>query len=344
RVMEGAGTPTLLLPPGASPHGYALRPSEARALSNADIVVWIGPALTPWLERSLDTLAEGATQVVLMEAPGIEHLPLREGPLFEHDHGAHHGEHDDEHDHDEHAHGDDDHDHGEKHAHDDHGHEDHGHDDHGHEEADHDEHEGHGHDHEEHAEHDDEHDHDDGHGHGHGHTDARDAHIWLNPANAAQIAEAVAAALAKADPAQAALYTANAAAAAAEYAALAETLATTVQPVAGRPFVVLHDAYQHFEHRFGTEAAGAIAAGDGGEEAGLSPARLAALQERIGELEAVCVFAEPQFPNRTLTALTEGTAAKTGVLDPLGADLEPGAALYTGLLEGLATSLVECLG
>ncbi|MEO1533089.1 MAG: zinc ABC transporter substrate-binding protein, partial [Pseudomonadota bacterium] len=159
KVMEGAGTPTLLLPPGASPHGYALRPSEARALSNADIVVWIGPALTPWLERSLDTLAEGATQVVLMEAPGIEHLPLREGPLFEHDHGEHD---------DEHAHGDDDHDHGEKHAHDDHGHEDHGHDDHGHKEANHDEHEGHGHDHEEHAEHDDEHDHDDGHGHGHG--------------------------------------------------------------------------------------------------------------------------------------------------------------------------------
>ncbi|MEO1277175.1 MAG: zinc ABC transporter substrate-binding protein, partial [Pseudomonadota bacterium] len=251
-----------------------------------------------------------------------------------------HGEHDDEHDHDEHAHGDDDHDHGEKHAHDDHGHKDHGHDDHGHKEADHDEHEGHGHDHEEHAEHDDEH----GHGHGHGHSDDRDAHIWLNPANAAQIAEAMAAALAAADPAQAALYKANAAAAAAEYAALAETLATTVQPVAGRPFVVLHDAYHHFEHRFGTEAAGAIAAGDGGEEAGLSPARLAALQERIGELEAVCVFAEPQFPNRTLTALTEGTAAKTGVLDPLGADLEPGAALYTGLLEGLATSLVECLG
>ncbi|MEM9764756.1 MAG: zinc ABC transporter substrate-binding protein, partial [Pseudomonadota bacterium] len=233
KVMEGAGTPALLLPPGASPHGYALRPSEARALSNADIVVWIGPALTPWLERSLDTLAEGATQVVLMEAPGIEHLPLREGPLFEHDHGDHHGEHDDDHGHDEHAHGDDDHDHGEKHAHDDHGHKDHGHDDHGHKEADHEEHEGHAH----------------GHGHGHGHNDDRDAHIWLNPANAAQIAEAVAAALAEADPAQAALYKTNAAAAAAEYEALAETLVTTVEPVAGRPFVVLHDAYHHFEHR-----------------------------------------------------------------------------------------------
>ena len=43
--------------PGATPHGYAMRPSEAAALEDADIVVWIGPDLTPWLEDAIGTLA-----------------------------------------------------------------------------------------------------------------------------------------------------------------------------------------------------------------------------------------------------------------------------------------------
>ena len=53
----GVGEPGLILPPGASPHGYALRPSEARLLQDADLVVWIGPALTPWLADPIATLA-----------------------------------------------------------------------------------------------------------------------------------------------------------------------------------------------------------------------------------------------------------------------------------------------
>lgn len=96
QVMEGVGQPELLLPPGASPHGYALRPSEARALSDANLVFWIGPGLTPWLERALGTLATGATKVPLGAAPGIQTLAYREGPAFgqshedeeQHEHGA----------------------------------------------------------------------------------------------------------------------------------------------------------------------------------------------------------------------------------------------------------------
>ena len=57
RVMAGVGEPGLILPPGASPHGYALRPSEARLLQDADLVVWVGPALTPWLADPIATLA-----------------------------------------------------------------------------------------------------------------------------------------------------------------------------------------------------------------------------------------------------------------------------------------------
>lgn len=91
QVMRGLGTPDLILPPGADPHGHALRPSEAAALERADLVIWIGPALTPWLERPLTTLAGNARQRVLMDVDGTIHLPMREGAGFEgHDHGHNH--------------------------------------------------------------------------------------------------------------------------------------------------------------------------------------------------------------------------------------------------------------
>mgnify|MGYP001222218997 CR=1 FL=1 len=96
RVMEGVGEPTLILPPGASPHGYAMRPSEAAALADADIVFWVGPELTPWLDRAIDTLGSGADAVELLEVPGTLHLAFREGATFEahhHNEGEEHGDH-----------------------------------------------------------------------------------------------------------------------------------------------------------------------------------------------------------------------------------------------------------
>lgn len=100
QVMQGLGTPDLILPPGADPHGHALRPSEAAAVQRADLVVWIGPALTPWLERPLGALAGSAQQRILMDVDGTTRLPLREGADFDgHDHG-HDGGHDHDHGHD----------------------------------------------------------------------------------------------------------------------------------------------------------------------------------------------------------------------------------------------------
>ncbi|PWJ17532.1 zinc ABC transporter substrate-binding protein [Jannaschia seohaensis] len=127
RVMEGVDTPALVIPAGASPHEYSLRPSEARTLQDADLVFWTGEDLTPWLADALGTLAEGAEVTALLDAEGVTLLPMREGALFEaHDHG--------EEDHDEHEH--------DEHGHDDHGHDDDGHDD---EEHGHDDHAGHAH-------------------------------------------------------------------------------------------------------------------------------------------------------------------------------------------------------
>jgi zinc transport system substrate-binding protein len=90
RVMQGVGVPGLVLPSGASPHGYSMRPSDARTLAGADIVIWTGAALTPWLGRAIATLAPGAATVELLDVEGTTLLGFREGATFEH--RAHAGE------------------------------------------------------------------------------------------------------------------------------------------------------------------------------------------------------------------------------------------------------------
>ncbi|EKE44572.1 hypothetical protein OCGS_1410 [Oceaniovalibus guishaninsula JLT2003] len=86
-VMDGLGDPSQIVRPGASPHGYAMRPSEASALQDADIVFWIGPELTPWLGDVIGTLAPGAALVPLLDLPDTNAVPFRTGDGFGgHDH------------------------------------------------------------------------------------------------------------------------------------------------------------------------------------------------------------------------------------------------------------------
>ena len=88
-VMEGAGTPHLLVPGGATPHSFALRPSDARRLEQAAAVFWIGPSLETFLERPVTALARKATVVALIDADGVTRLPFREGgPWDAHDDDA----------------------------------------------------------------------------------------------------------------------------------------------------------------------------------------------------------------------------------------------------------------
>lgn len=113
KVMGELGAPELILPPGASPHGHSLRPSEARSLAGADIVFRVGDDLTPWMHDTIETLAAKARVVDLLDAPGTTVLEFRDTAVFGHDdhdeHGHDDGDHDEQ-DHDEHAHADE-HDH-----------------------------------------------------------------------------------------------------------------------------------------------------------------------------------------------------------------------------------------
>ncbi|NOD69758.1 zinc ABC transporter substrate-binding protein [Ruegeria sp. HKCCD7303] len=348
RVMDGVGTPDLIVAPGASPHEYNLRPSEAAALQEADLVFWMGEDLTPWMENAIDTLAEGATVASMLEADGTVLLEFRENALFEaHDHGDEddHDDHAEDKDHDDHDH--DDHAKEDRHDHEDHdghdGHDEHDHDDHAkdddHDHEEHADHDGHDdHDHEDHAK-DDHDDHDD-HGHeGHAHGD-HDPHAWLSPANAETWLNVIAAQLSAADPENAGTYFANAAAAREEMAALSAEVAETLDPVRGGSFIVFHDAYQYFEDAFDFPASGAISLSDASDP---SPARIAEVQGRIRDESIDCVLAEPQFDPGIVESVMGGVEAKTSVMDPLGSDLQPGADLYPNVIRNLAKSLAECL-
>ena len=292
RVMDGVGTPDLIIQPGASPHEYSLRPSEAAALQNANLVFWIGPDLTPWLTDTIKTLAPDAAVTALMEVDGTIKLEFREGALFE-----------------AHAHEDDD------------DHVDEAHDDH-----------------DEEARHDDHDDEETGHeGHGQG---AHDPHAWLSPQNAMTWLNVIAGQLSAADPDNAGAYFTNAAAGRTEMEALIGEVIATLDPVRDGQFLVFHDAYQYFEMDFDFPASGAISIGDASDP---SPARIAEIRDRIAEQGIDCVLAEPQFNPGLVATVLDGTEAGTGMLDPLGSDLEPGPALYSQLIRNLSTALAGCM-
>ncbi len=112
-VMDGVGEAELLVDQRASPHGYSLRPSQVRALSQADLVVWVGENLETFLEKPLSQKSDKTKVLELMDLEGVVLLKNRsEGSWAEGDVEAH-DEHDDEQTHEpEHDDHKDDHDHG----------------------------------------------------------------------------------------------------------------------------------------------------------------------------------------------------------------------------------------
>lgn len=341
-VMEGVGEPEIIIDGSASPHGFALKPSQAALIQGADVVFWVGPSLSSSLAKPIEAIAGDAVEVELLDAKGIDLLPYREGANFDahdHDHGDHeeHADHDD-HDHDKHEehaeHDHDDHDHEKHEEHAEHDHDDHDHEKHaGNDDHDHDKHEEHAeHDHEKHEEHA---------GHdGHDHAGGMDPHIWLNPDNGIAIAAAMAETLSEVDPENAATYKQNAAAFAERIETLEGDLAKTLEPAKGKNFVVFHDAYHYFEHHFDIEASGAITLTP---ETVASASRVAEIKDQMSDLNVTCVFQEPQFEAKLVEVVLEGTDARKGTLDPLGTGLENGPDLYPNLLTSMSQSLADCL-
>ncbi len=103
-VMGNTGTPHLLLTGSNSPHTYSMRPSDAEALSKADVVFWIGEELETFLERPISNLGTDARAVALIHVPGMTLLNFRDGDAHEHEHEAEHEDEHAEHGHDQRFH------------------------------------------------------------------------------------------------------------------------------------------------------------------------------------------------------------------------------------------------
>ena len=290
-LMDGVGKPDLIVDGYASPHGFALKPSHAKMLQNADLIFWVGEDLENFLEKPLKSIAKKAEKIELMEIKGLNKLEFRERNIFE-------------------------------------GHDDHK--EHGHKEDKHD-HKGHGHKEDKHGHKEDKHDH---HEHAHG---EHDPHIWLDPMNAKIILSEMAEHLIENDQENASKYKANLKKAHKDL----DKLTKKVKSELNKDFksIVFHDAYQYFEKRFDVNVLGAFTVNTdvlpGAEQ-------LSEIREVIEHEKVSCVFSEPQFNPDIIKAVAKDTNIKTGVIDPLGATLNPGKTLYFDLINNMSKSFKGC--
>ena len=295
-LMDGVGKPSLIVDGYASPHWFAMKPSHAKMLQDADIVFWVGEDLENFLEKPLDSIAKKAEKIELLETKGLIKLKFRERNIFD--------------DHDDHGHDD-----GHKKKDD---HDDHDHDDHAKKEDGHDDHD----------------DHDDHEGHNHGEFDP---HIWLDPINAKVILFEMSKHLIENDPKNENAYRTNLSKAYKEIDKLtSDVTAELNQSVAS---IVFHDAYQYFEKRFNVNILGAFTVNTdvmpGAEQ-------LSEIREIIEHDKVVCVFSEPQFNPDIIKAVAKDMNIKTGVVDPLGATLNPSKDLYFDLIKNMSKSFKGC--
>lgn len=167
-----------------------------------------------------------------------------------------------------------------------------------------------------------------------------DPHIWLDPHNAKMMVQSIAQALSQIDSNNASRYRFNANRLIQRLEQLDQVFERQLASVKKIPYLVFHDAYQYFEHRYKLTALGAISISP---DTRPSVKRLYQLRTRIKKQQIRCVFSEPQLPSDLIFILIEDTSARHGILDPLGAKLTIGENAYFNLLRNLAQSLVQCL-
>lgn len=277
-LMQDVGEAKLLISQ-ASPHAYQSKPSDLKAIREADVLVWVSRDLETFVPALLAN-AEGTQSLEWAQLSGVQRLPnrsLRDMTVDE-------------------------------------------------EEKEHSEHE----EHEKHSEHEE-------HEHHHGEFDV---HLWLSMDNAAVLLRETAAALLRLDPEHQALYERNLAHALQRLDALRTSIAAQLKSVEMRPFAVFHDAYQYLEKDFHLNARAVVRLTPEQEPGARHVAQLRA-QLQAGDI--MCLFQEPQFSSSLAQRLTQGTAVKLATLDPLGADLKPGADAYVLLMQQLADQLTTCL-
>jgi zinc transport system substrate-binding protein len=85
-ITEGISQPQLLLSQGGSPHSASLRPSQARAMTEADLMIWIGPELESFLTLPVARLLQPDVEMSLLKLKNLNLLEQRHGGFWEEDH------------------------------------------------------------------------------------------------------------------------------------------------------------------------------------------------------------------------------------------------------------------
>ena len=210
-------------------------------------------------------------------------------------------------------------------------------DDHAHEKKKHDDH---AHDKEKHDDHAHEKKKHDDHGHHDHHHGEFDPHVWLDPENAKIIVRLVRDTLARIDAKHAAIYKSNASATIKRLDSLTAEVKKSLSHADDHKFITFHDAYQYFEKRFKMRSSGTLTVSP---EVMPGAERLQIIRAKVTKEGVECVFAEPQFKSKLVDTVVEGTSARTGVIDPLGAKLGAGPDLYFQLIQAMSKSFEDCL-
>ncbi|HDM8070904.1 zinc ABC transporter substrate-binding protein ZnuA [Vibrio harveyi] len=255
-LTEGVTAPDVLLQNNASPHDYALRPSDVQKVAAADLVIWYGHDLEPFLEK---VVTDRGNTLTLSQIPG---LSLREfGSEHSHDH--------------------------------------------------------------------------DGHDHG-----THDPHFWLGVETVQQVANAIAHKLAEVDPVHADTYANNLKKFEVKLNATDSEIKQQLAPVKDKGYFVFHDAYGYFEERYSLNQMGHFT---------VSPDRkpgaktLIRIRKTLGTGDVACVFSEPQFTPAVIESVMRGSNVRSGVLDPLGSEVEVKSGSYFEFLKGMSNSFSQCL-
>lgn len=297
----------VLVPAGASPHDYSLKPSDVQKLKSAEMLIWIGEDVDAFLDKSIDDL-DYKKVLTIKDIAAIEPFLLK---------GEHHHHH-----------------HGEGDVHEGHDHAHKGHEHKGHEHA----HEGHDHKHE--------HKHEHGHeGHKHHHDHEHEDlgvnwHVWYSPDISKAVAQRIAAKLLKQYPEKKDLIEKNVAEFNRTLDEQSAKIKTQLEGVKDKGFYVFHDAYGYFNNAYGLKQTGyftinpLVAPG---------AKTLAKIKEEIAEHKVTCLFAEPQFTPKVIESLSKGTKVNVGRLDPMGDAVKLGANSYAAFLQFTADSYAQCL-
>ncbi|CAH0533873.1 High-affinity zinc uptake system protein ZnuA [Vibrio stylophorae] len=262
-ITKGVGQSDFLVPVGASPHDYAMRPADMQKIKEATLVLWVGPSISPYLERMIEKYHK--PNIELAHVSGLSRFYFADGE------GHHH--------------------------------------------------------------------HDDEHGHHHGDS-SMDAHVWLGPTQAKEIALILSTRLAQLDSAHAEQYKANYQAFVNSIDITEQQLAQQLASVKGNGYFVFHDAYGYFERHFGLNKQGYFTV-DPSRSPGAKT--LSHIEQQIRQHQAVCVFVEPQFSPNVVKRIAAKTKVNVGILDPLASQVEVGDGSYQAFIKALGQSYVACL-